>query len=157
MKLKIERILKPLTEKTGNSSKDGKPWKMSWTAVDGKLDGKAVAGATVKAWNGDAKRIVVGAELDVEPDERSTSGNSYVVSKRKALGNDSGGGYRGMDKMQFLLDQNAKLAIAALAGAVEMVKGTPDKVIPLATQMHTWLREKSMIVVQEEAAKGGEG
>lgn len=140
MKLKIERLLKPLTEKTGTRP-DGTPWKFSFTDVDGTLDGKPAAGVTVKAWNGDAKRIAVGAELDVKPDEKARDGEeAYVVLPERKTGGKGGfgGGPRGgLTPMQFLLDQRVKMATAALEGAVELTKalGDKEKALPLANKM----------------------
>ena len=160
MKLLIERLLKPLTEKTGNRP-DGTPWKFSFTDVDGTLDGKPVAGVTVKAWNGDAKRLAAGSAVEVKLDEKARDGETaYVVlPERKpggAKGGYAGGAVRGgLTPMQFLLDQRAQMAIAALEQAVEMTKGTDQKALPLADKMFEWLRTKSLIGLEEEAGKGG--
>lgn len=157
MKLNIERILKPLTEKTGNRP-DGTPWKFSFTDVDGKLDGKPVAGVTLKAWNGDAKRIAAGAELEVKLDEKARDGETaYVVMPERKTGGGKGGfgagaARGGLTPMQFLLDQRGKLASVALTEAVAMVKGTEQKALPVAGEMFKWLCEMSAIGIEEKRA-----
>lgn len=155
MKLKIERILKPLTEKKASPEAE-KPWTLSWTAIDGTLDGKPVS-CVVKAWNGDSKRINVGAELDVKLDEKARDGETaYVVIPERKPGGKGGfvGGVSrgGMTPMQFLLDQRGKLASVALTEAVAMVKGTDQKALPVAGEMFKWLCEMSAIGIEEKRA-----
>lgn len=123
-----------------------------------RVDGGVLQPAAVKLFDrNDVDKVRSGADLSVIQDPRRREGEpeTYLLEKSRengGRGRFSGGGVRRMDSMQFLLDQRGKMAIAALEQAVEMRKGTAEKVIPLADEMFAWLRDKSMIGVEEQKA-----
>jgi hypothetical protein len=160
MRLKIEKVLAdPVARDIRREGQE--PLKLTTARVAGTVDGERHGEMLVKAWNGDETLIVAGAELYAKADEKRREGDppSFVVGPIKAAGSGRGGarggGGGGLSAGQFCLQQRGMLAVAALAQAVEMVKGTDKKAIPLADEMFKWLREKSLIEVEENAAKGG--
>lgn len=124
----------------------------------GTVDGVEYGEMLLKAFNGDAARMVANTELTVKPDDRRRDGDppSFVlVSKRPSGGARMASGGGGLTPGQFCLQQRGMLAVAALTQAVEMVKGTDEKALPLADKMFDWLRNKSQIEIEETHVKGG--
>lgn len=122
----------------------------------GTLDGKEFAEMLVKAFNGDAARILPGKPIPVKPDEYRRDGDppSYMVVPEHKGRPSRVSSSSGLNPAQFCLQQRATLAVAALTQAVEMVKGTDKKAIPLANDMFDWLRAKSLIELEENKVKG---
>ena len=156
MKLELKKVLwKDVKECRGGN---GKKLYIIRCTVDGAGEVQLKAFDQVMA-----DKVTAGAVLDVSKDERAQENDppSFLMTapRKNGYGQRHSGAAPAMDKMQFLMDQRAKLAMCALtqarehAGAHLTASGHEEKIIPLADKMLKWLQEKSLLDMEEQKVK----